>query len=375
LEFVTLPQEGDGMATNKETLQDHEGRLQGIETQLGIKPPPPTKNKWERSKEWMRANPWVAWPLAITLSLLTIFGGYWLNHHKEWWNHDVDERVLIVLNETNGVAQTLHDIQQTVNATKSRLDTLEPFIQDVIKHQFESASKLPTATLQERLPAVQHLLEVAKEQQVKVDPVAFGRLSAKLQAIKVTTGGFWPAVGGLISYRSFLVGQDVAGLSQSALPVCTDRNPGGMEVDSVKVNPIAGDKEHNNATITIENAKYADCTLTLDSPEQADKINWILKHRMNKITFTHCVIIYRGGPINITMELNNEPRILHYQPKPGAPEITSKVNVSGPTLTFMNCLFEFALPTIPTDSGQSFAKSMLPQNGSSIVLYSFATHS
>ena len=39
IETVTLPPEADHMVTNKETLQDHETRLQEIETQLGMKPP------------------------------------------------------------------------------------------------------------------------------------------------------------------------------------------------------------------------------------------------------------------------------------------------------------------------------------------------
>jgi hypothetical protein len=38
VEIVTLPPEDDDMVTNKETLTDHEGRLQELEIQLGINP-------------------------------------------------------------------------------------------------------------------------------------------------------------------------------------------------------------------------------------------------------------------------------------------------------------------------------------------------
>src|SRR5260370_24321444 len=93
LEFVTLHKEGDDMATNKETLQDQEGRLKEIETQLGIKPLPPKKTTKERLTEWVKANPWLSLALPTILTVFTVFVGYWLNHHNEWWDEDSDSRV------------------------------------------------------------------------------------------------------------------------------------------------------------------------------------------------------------------------------------------------------------------------------------------
>src|ERR1700721_1662830 len=98
------------MATNKETLQEHGNRLQEIETQLGIKLPPPRKTAKERLTNWVKANPWISLVLSVILTAFTVFVGYWLNHHKEWWNQGVDAQVVAVLEKHGGVQETLKQV-------------------------------------------------------------------------------------------------------------------------------------------------------------------------------------------------------------------------------------------------------------------------
>jgi len=192
------------MATNKETLQEHENRLQEIETQLGIKLPPPRKTAKERLTEWVKANPWISLALSVILTAFSVFVGYWLNHHNEWWKGDVDARVRAVLEEKpGGVLETLKQVRDTVNRTDEKLKTLQPFIQDVIKHQFENVSKLPTGALVPRIPALENLVAVAKNQNVTVDPKIVTEVGTKLVDASRQNAEAWNAVLRWVEYKSF----------------------------------------------------------------------------------------------------------------------------------------------------------------------------
>jgi hypothetical protein len=191
------------MATNKETLQDHEVRLQEIETQLGIKPPPPRKTAKERVTEWVKANPWISLALSIILTSFTVFVGYWLNHHTEWWNKDVEAQVTVVLEKPGGVQKTLDKVNETVNRTDEKLKTLEPFIQDVIKHQFENASKLPTGVLIAHIPALDHLVAVARSQNVRVEPKIVTEVGTKLVDASAENAEAWDTTLRWLAYKSF----------------------------------------------------------------------------------------------------------------------------------------------------------------------------
>ena len=81
---------------------------------------------------------------------------YWLNRRKEWWDADVDTRVQSVLEKPGGITVTLNQVRDTVNRTETELKTLEPFIRDIVQHQFDNVANLPSNTLGKRLPAVQH---------------------------------------------------------------------------------------------------------------------------------------------------------------------------------------------------------------------------
>jgi hypothetical protein len=191
------------MAMNKAALQDHERRLQEIETRLGLKPPPPKKTARERLTDWVKANPWISLLLAIVLAAVTLFGSYWLNHRKEWWNGDVAAQVNIVLEKSGGVQETLKQVKETVDRTDEKLKTLEPFIHEVIQRQFENVAKLSTGALIPRIPALNNLVAVAKSQNVAVEPDIVTEVGTKLVDASHQNAEAWDAALRWVGYKSF----------------------------------------------------------------------------------------------------------------------------------------------------------------------------
>jgi hypothetical protein len=130
--------------------------------------------------------------LAIALCGVSVFGKYWLDHKIEWWNHDVDDRINVALNARVTSRKLLAMYSKPFWATDATVKTLTPFIHNVLSHQFESASKLPTDALQQRLPAIQHLLTTAKDRGVKTDSKLLDVLTRGLKAVNSSAVGFWP---------------------------------------------------------------------------------------------------------------------------------------------------------------------------------------
>ena len=311
LEIASFPSEGYEMASNKETLQNHESRLQEIETQLGIKPPIPKKTAKERLTEWVKANPYLSLALSIILTAFTVFGGYWLNHHNEWRNHDIDERVRTVLETPGGIKETLNQVRDTVNATKTTLDTLKPYIEDVTRHQFENVASLPSKTLGQRLPAVQHLIAVAKEQKIKPETPALNTLGRKLSAVDTNAVDFWSTAGEFISYRSFIVVGNLQNWNKQFSPCPSSgvadllgKNKGmGVQAVDKSGNPIPGSER------TIERLSVQDCLIELDGKT------------ISKWDCVKCLVKYSGGAVSLTdVNFTDCLFVFELSSKPSAPE-------------------------------------------------------
>lgn len=76
----------------------------------------------------------------------------WVEPHLER-----DQQASIAIETTTQLKDPLSRldaIEQKVTQTNASLDELKPFINDVISHQFESASKLSAQALINHLPAV-----------------------------------------------------------------------------------------------------------------------------------------------------------------------------------------------------------------------------
>jgi hypothetical protein len=206
----------DGMAepTAKQRFERIDSRLEGIERVLELKPPEPRSafaqflgHVWQ----WAVANrSWVIPAAAILVAIGGWFGNplfkYWLDHRDDDLNHKIDIRIDTALKAPGGVLATLSDVQKTTNETNTSLRTLQPFIHDVISHQFEDVSKLPTRALLERIPAVKNLLAVATDQDVKVDPRIVAKTGEKFIGASANNPAAWEGALATADYRSFLNG-------------------------------------------------------------------------------------------------------------------------------------------------------------------------
>jgi hypothetical protein len=145
---------------------------------------------------------------SLILAIILCFGGgyftFWLNHRADNFNNAVDARIKAVLGASGGVTEALRNVQSTTNETNTTLKTLQPFIRDVIDHQFESVSKLSPQALGERLPAVWHLLAVAQDEKFKIEPSITHDLSKKMLQIPASVEGYWPTSGALITAQSVI---------------------------------------------------------------------------------------------------------------------------------------------------------------------------
>jgi hypothetical protein len=347
------------VSSNKDNFDEIFRRLKLVEDALNLQPAvEATKGFFARKWEWIINHRGTSIILAIVLCLVGIFGGgyfkYYLDHKDEQFNTAVDKRIRLELEKPDGVLKALQNIQQIVNKTQTQLDDLSPFIHDVVQHQFESASKLPTATLQERLPAIQHLLATAKDQGVKADAKVLDALTQKLSAANTGAIGFWPTAAEFISYRSQSTITNLQSLLRLDIKDCIDKDPTPM-----KVIDVSSDRH----TMHASSAYYDDCRLTLDSPRDSAKINDILGRLAAMLTFRHCLIIYRGGPINLIPEKHNRPSVIIGPDATPQPVTVDFENA----LRFENCLFSFLVPNVPPAAGQRLTTTLLAENGPNVT--------
>ena len=342
------------MPTNK-NLTD---RIDKIEAQLRIKPiDAPEETQWlQTAWMWITTNKVVSGFLALLLALIGAWFSYWLNHKDEVFNRAVDYRIDQILKSPGGVSQTLSKIQETTTSTDSSLRTLTPFIQDLVKHQFENTSKLSAATFQKRLPAIRDLLAVAKDQKVKVEPTVTAALGKQLLKVPSGSNDFWAVAGDFISYRSFIT---VSWAPSENLPNCTDSQPTITTVTQ----PFTLEGQPHELRHNL--GEYRNCRVTLDSPTDGERLRSLLFGSVPNLFFYRCVVVYRGGPVKIPLAWNN--RVIDSVTDKKGP--AASLSESGNTLTFNDCVFEFSLPQSPPASeGQQLTKSVLSQDTPTIVL-------
>jgi hypothetical protein len=345
------------MATNKELFEEINDRLHTVETKLKLR----TKSSWLGERyEWAVNHKGTSLILAVILCGLGIFGGgyfkYWLDHKNDAANRAIDERINSVLGVPGGIKETLSKVEQTTSATDTTLRALSPFIQDVIRHQFESASKLSTKALQERLPAMQDLVTVAKNQGVKVPADVTENLSKKLLQIDPTSSDLWQAAGALISYRSF---NTTSWALPPGFPNCTDLVP--VTQGLVQSGTAGGEPIKVEAKLAF----YKDCRVTLDSPVDGRKLNELLTVGYASITFIRCLVVYRGDPVAVILRWENHVVDRETNEKGGGLSMTT----SGNTLYFTDCLFDFSIEQrSPPQSVQQLARTVLSQTGTTIQL-------
>ena len=295
------------MANNAERLDKVEARLRALEKTVGAKP----EDFKSRVVEFFKR----VWQYKGTIIVVTIilgiggwfipgWFGYRLEHKNDAWNRAVDDRIDSKLRASGGINETLGNVQKTVSATDTTLKTLSPFIQDVIRHQFESASKLPTSTLRERLPALRELIAVAANQKTKVDSKVVSSLSEKLLQIPNKTDEFWSAASSLVSYRS----SSAANWSPATiLPNCRDTKP---SQSTLQQNFLLNGKPQK---LEVGFIGYHACSFALDSDLDGSWLNTLILGK-SAIFFKECVVSYNGGPIKAKLNLAHRNQIVDSVP-------------------------------------------------------------
>ncbi|WP_348260619.1 hypothetical protein P8935_12485 [Telmatobacter sp. DSM 110680] len=299
----------------------------------------------------------VATVIGIPIMFLT-----WIEPHLE--NDQKNQISIEVGNQLKEPIKTMGEANTHLSKIETSLDDLKPFIRDVVDHQFENVSKLSSKELGERLPALKGLLAVAKDQDVKAKPQITEALGKKMLQINSEAVSYWPTASEFINYRSRIGVTNPEKLTQPSLPNCRDQAPGGMRVESIDRPPGSAGPE----TVQVGNAKFSDCRMELDSPEDAAVFNLILQRKSPRIAFTHCLIVYRGGAINIILAFNNDMRFVSYRDVNGVWHKMGKTSLSGPTLVFVDCLLDFSVAAHPPPSGRKATEVLLAQNGSTYTL-------
>ena len=315
-----------------------------------MRPKPP--NWWRARYQWAIAHKGTSLILAVMLCFVGGYFKYWLDHRYDY----IDTRVEKVLSAPDGVKATLSKLEQSTAAADATLKTLSPFIQDVIRHQFESASKLSAVELQQRLPAIKDLLAIAKDQNVKVEPELPARLGEKLLHVHADAPDYWSVAGDLISYRSF---NQVAWTRSENPPDCADLPP------VITTENLSFMLDGRPQKLQAKLGEYRECRITLDSPRDAERLNSTLFGGVSTLAFYRCLIVYRGGPINITLAWNNH--VVDSIPTSNGKATT--MSVTGNSLLFSDCLFDFSIQQAsPPEDVEWFTKLVLSQNAPAITL-------
>lgn len=230
----------------------------------------------ERARVHRLASILISATFLITVTLGGAWFGHFLEHRNDGFNDAVDGRIKATLAARGGVIETLTNIQKTADETRTTLKTLQPFIEDIITHQFESVSKLPNQTLARRLPAVGNLIAAARDRKVKVATTTVSALSAKLASVPQTSPSFWPVAAQLINYRSDLLN------GETAMP-----------------------KNNCYQAPHMWNLVMENCVMRIDGKE------------LSSITFIHCIIKYSGGTVYLNdVKFEDSVFILTSPPSP-----------------------------------------------------------
>jgi hypothetical protein len=320
----------EDMTNTPQRLTSIENRLNGIdirllkiEEHLGIKPKIKLRDRFSRFwQEKIVPHPWISLAITLILTVVSIIGGgqykYSLDHKNDALNTAVDERIETILKAPKGVLETLATINQTTTETSATIKALQPYIQMLVTHQFDAASKLPTHALADQLPSVKALLTVATDQKIEVQPQIAYDLSKNLLKVNADSESYWPVAAQLISYRSSLQ------MSASHIKIVTDlppcKSPPDMD-DSpdASVQFIGPDGKAQSDKMHVTRFSYHDCSVQLDG------------RKISGWDCTHCLIRYSGGPLSM--------RDVHFQ----------------------DCLFIFDFPQKqpPTPDGRRFGQTLL----------------
>jgi hypothetical protein len=320
---------------NKQSAGDDPAALARLEERLG----------------WHKGVGWIAISITAT-AFLFLFGFMFLRMPQR---ADVENAV------SNGVGPVNEKIS-AINEKLAVLTTRMEFLKaDVSKNlpQAMKQSLQQTGDLELGLKTVAALATEAQERRVTSDPKEIAEVVRDLVSIKVRNSDFWRASTSLLNYRSFDVSpKQTASLSTANLQDCTTSDPAPMTVTEVSPSPIGGVKR-------LSNAYYENCRFTLDSAEDDRRINSIVVNKFPTIEFRHCLIVYRGRDFSLITwtQIEHAPLVALTGKGSGA-----RVSYNGPSLQFVECLFDFSVSEPMPERGKEITEALLAQAGPSLTL-------
>jgi hypothetical protein len=269
--------------------------------------------------------------------------------------------ILLVFTQWTAYIEFRTNTNNSLNNINSSLTKIDG---ELARQQLSDQASLSPNEFRAALPRLSSVVSTLRKQGLTVPPSVISGIQQKLLATDRAADGYWPTTAEFISYRSQVATSDWERLLHQNLPNCRDLDPGGGLVKSLQLLP--GSPPGGPSTVVIENPHYSNCRLALDSPEDGRRINSILKNQV-RITFTHCFIVYRGGKIDIIMDLKNDSRTVVAH-NPTGSQTYGTIVVSGPTLEFVDCLLDFAVTGQPHPSGKKLTDSLLAENGPTLTL-------
>jgi hypothetical protein len=321
----------------------------------------PRPHGWRQAAYWLRQ----LGPIAATIAIIVTLFGITLS---------------AVYYSVANVKEDTRFRTTTEDAIKHIREDISVMRGELVKQSMIDHASLPLSDFKATLPDLGSAIASARQKKVKVPPKVIDDLQQKLIAAK-DAPGFWPTAAEFINYRSESLINDVQSLMRSDLPNCTDHEPTPMELvvngedekrwKRGELRELPETSSAAGATRLIA-ARYEDCRFTLDSPQEAAKIPFVEAQRAFKLTFKHCQIIYRGGPIRL---LSPNPKLNALTSKGGT---RSDVYIlKGQTVHFENCLFLFVINSKPPDEGQRLTEQLLAQSGPDLTVTApkSATHS
>jgi hypothetical protein len=292
--------------------------------------------------------------LVVTIIGLPIMLLTWIEPHLE--NDQKNEISLEVGNQLKDPIAKMEDANSHLAKIEGTLDELKPFIHDVISHQFENVAKLPAQAIGERLPALANLFAIAKDQGIKMNPEVATSLSAKLLKINSNAPDYWPLLGNFVSVRS-----PERNLAEG-LPDCVDSRPKPSEI------PTSMSDSSSWSHFKIMPSIYTNCRFTLDSERDSQLLALVMKSGSPLIAFQHCVIVYKGGEVNLTFIWDKTPMVITFVNRITGQMSQLPARMTSPALQFIDCQLDFSIEKIPPPTGQKTTRILLAQNSTSLTL-------
>lgn len=313
----------------------------------------------EKDLTWHARIGWIA--ISVTgAALASLFSFVLLRLPR---TADVQNVVSIaVKNEVSPLNDKISAINEKLAGLTATIEFLKPDVSknlpNVMKQSLQQKGDLELG-----LKTLAALATRAQEQKITTDPVEIGEVVQHLLSIKDRNIDFWRASSSLLNYRSFnVLPKQTISLSMQNLPNCTDSDP--VTLTGQAPYTIL-DLEPTGKVKRVMNPHYYNCRFTLDSAEDDRRINSMVVSKFPTIEFRHCLIVYKGGDFALITESHVAKIPLH--------SLTGKdtggtANYNGPSLQFIECLFDFSVSDQVPERGQEITQNLLAQNGLSLII-------